>query len=105
ESLLAFRSDPFKTQFQTVVLPTAELSGSWSGESEYISRSGRVIPVSQVSVVHRDGNGHVAYLSTIARDISDRKLAEAALRESEAQVRLLARAIESTNEMVSVTDL
>jgi|SRR5579864_397807 len=102
DSLLAFRTPVFQEHFQRVVLPTADREGSWSGESEYVSRSGRVIPVSQVSVVHRDATGHVAYLSTIARDVSDRKRAETALRDSEARFRLIA---ESITEVFWIADV
>jgi diguanylate cyclase (GGDEF)-like protein len=38
------------------------------------------VPVSQVLLVHRDAAGEVEYLSTIARDISERKRFEAELR-------------------------
>jgi PAS domain S-box-containing protein len=105
DSLLAFRADDYRELFWTVVLPTVLRDGSWRGETEYRSRTGQMIPVSQVSVAHRNAAGDLAFLSTISRDISDRRRVEAALRESEARFRLLARALESTNEMVSVTDL
>jgi PAS domain S-box-containing protein len=93
DSLLAFRPPVFRTHFKTVVLPAADRDGSWRGETEYMSRSGRVIPVSQVSVVHRDASGGIAYLSTIARDISDQRRAETALRDSEARFRRIAETI------------
>ncbi|HLF98393.1 MAG TPA: ATP-binding protein [Methylococcaceae bacterium] len=46
------------------------------------SRDGRDIPVWQAIVAHRSSAGQVLYFSTIARDITDRKQAEAAGREA-----------------------
>jgi PAS domain S-box-containing protein len=69
-SLFAFRPPEFQEQFEDTVLASALRDGMWRGQAEYISRSGRVIPVSQVSVAHKDATGSVQYLSTISRDIS-----------------------------------
>ncbi len=92
-SLMAFRPPAFRTHFEGVLLAQVKREGSWSGESEYVSRGGRIIPVSQVSVGHQDSSGKLLYLSTIARDISDQKLAETALRDSEGRFRLIAETI------------
>ncbi|MBI2470691.1 MAG: EAL domain-containing protein [Planctomycetes bacterium] len=48
-------------------------NGVWSGETALLSRDGREIPVSQVIITHKNTDGDVEYLSTIARDISERK--------------------------------
>ena len=58
-------------------LPTAIRDGVWMGESAILSREGREIPVSQVILAHKDRLGGVEFLSTIARDITGRKRAEA----------------------------
>lgn len=57
-------------------LPTAARVGIWSAETELLSRDGRVIPVSQVIIAHKNAQGMVEYYSTIARDISERKRME-----------------------------
>ncbi|MEP6692252.1 MAG: PAS domain S-box protein [Gemmatimonadaceae bacterium] len=54
--------------------------GSWSGEITLVSRDGREVPVSQVILAHKSPNGSVEYFSTIMRDITERKQAEATLR-------------------------
>ena len=54
-------------------IPHAVEHGSWSGETAFLRRDGREIPVSQVIIAHRGGDGSVEYLSTIARDISVHK--------------------------------
>jgi len=55
--------------------------GAWRGESALRTRDGRVVPVSQVIVAHRNAAGELCAFSTIARDISEQKRAEAALQE------------------------
>ncbi len=72
-------------------LPAAIEHGVWSGETAVLNREGEVVPVSQVILSHRDDRGHLLYLSTIMRDLSERKRSEAALQEQEA---LLAEAQE-----------
>ncbi len=61
-------------------IPTAVRDGAWSGETALLHRSGREIPVSQVILAHKAPNGAVEFLSTIARDITERKRAEATRR-------------------------
>ncbi|MEW6353524.1 MAG: EAL domain-containing protein [Pseudomonadota bacterium] len=57
-------------------IPTALRDGTWYGETALLSRGGSEIPVSQVIVAHKRADGSLEYLSTIARDISERKHAE-----------------------------
>jgi len=55
------------------VIPFAIENGLWEGESTLLSRDGTEIPVSQVIIAHKGVDGHEGFLSTIARDISERK--------------------------------
>ena len=57
-------------------IPTARRTGFWNGETALLAPDGREIPVSHLIIVHKSPDGSVAYYSTIARDISDRKCAE-----------------------------
>jgi two-component system NtrC family sensor kinase len=66
-----------------------------------VSASGVEIPVSQVIISHSAPDGQLAYISTIARDISDRFQAETALRLSEQRYRSL---IAATAQLVWITD-
>ena len=55
----------------------ASQTGTWSGESLLLSRNGARIPVSQVILAHRDDQGALEYFSTVMRDLTARKDAEA----------------------------
>lgn len=63
-------------------IPTALTTGMWSGETTLNHPDGRYIPLSQILIGHRSPTGE-QYISLIARDISDRKNTEKALKESE----------------------
>lgn len=56
--------------------PKAVKKGLWHGETALISADTSEIPVSQLIITHRDSSGSIEYVSTIARDISDRKAYE-----------------------------
>ena len=64
-------------------IPAAIQNGYWENETTFLARDGREIPTSQIVVAHKHANGEVEYFSTIARNITDRKQAEKALRKSE----------------------
>lgn len=68
-------------------VPQAVAYGEWSGETAILSADGSAIPILQVLIAHRGEDGQLLHLSTIARDISERKAAEEKLRESEARFR------------------
>jgi two-component system, cell cycle sensor histidine kinase and response regulator CckA len=70
-------------------IPTAMREGAWSGETELLALDGHAIAVSQVILAHKKPDGTVAFLSTIARDITTQKRAEEALRVSERRHRRL----------------
>jgi PAS domain S-box len=65
-----------------VGIPAACRDGVWSGETVWQSLDGEEIPVSQVIVAHKSENSEVEFLSTIARNITERKRAEEALQQN-----------------------
>lgn len=68
---------------QEQAIPMAIEQGEWSGESEFLTRDGGRILTSQTLVSHRSSSGEVEYFSTIARDITDIRQTEIALRKSQ----------------------
>ena len=80
-------------------IPFARLHGSWEGEAALKTGEGQEIPVSQVIIVHKDESGRDNFLSTIARDISERKRAELEMRRQEEWFRSL---IENASDMITV---
>ena len=58
-----------------------------------LAQDGREVHLDQVIISHLASNGQPAFISTIARDIADRKRAEEQLREREARFRHLAEAV------------
>ena len=82
--------------------PAAIREGVWHGETALLSRDGREIPVSQVILSHKAPDGSVEFLSTIARDITDRKKAEAEIQSQLARLgalRAIDRAITSSMDL------
>ncbi len=57
-------------------IPVAQVDGSWSGETALISADGSECPVLQVVLAHFGADRQVEFISTICRDISERKLKE-----------------------------
>jgi PAS domain S-box-containing protein len=75
-------------------VPTALHEGVWMGETALLSPDGRELPVSQVLLAHREPGGALEMLSTIIRDISDRKRAEESQQFLSESGRVLVAALE-----------
>ena len=74
-------------------LPQAAQVGHWEGETVVQSLDGRQYHVLENIVAHRDMNGDITHYSIIINDITELKMAEAALRASEYRNRSLVNAI------------
>jgi len=77
-------------------IPDVLVHGSWQGESALQHRNGRVTPVLQALLLHRDQSGNPEYLSTIMRDITE-------IKRAESDLRIAATAFEA-QEGMSITD-
>ncbi len=64
-------------RIETEGLPTAIQKGVWQGETALLHRKGHEIPVSQVILSHLAIDGKTEYFSTIIRDVTEIKRAEA----------------------------
>lgn len=72
--------EPMAQQLSVDVIPAVHREGSWTGETNLRVAGVGEMPVSQVVLAHHDAQGGVEYLSTIARDISERKHFESELQ-------------------------
>ena len=75
-------------------IPAARQRGTWEGETTLRHRDGREIPVSLVLIVHKNAEGQDSFISAIARDITERKRAEEALRFVGRRLSLIAQMTE-----------
>ena len=68
-------------RFAEDILPAAIRDGLWEGEGAFLHRNGREIPVLMVLMARKAANGEVDIFYTVSRDITERKLSEAALEK------------------------
>ena len=64
-------------------IPTAIREGVWAGESVFLDRNGKEVPIIKIMVSHKNSSGAVEYLSNISYDMTDRKKLEEQLRQSQ----------------------
>ncbi|MCP2726896.1 PAS domain-containing sensor histidine kinase [Limnofasciculus baicalensis] len=83
-------------------IPIAIKDGVWTGETTLRKCNGEIFPVSQVIIAHKSESGEVEYLSTIARDISNRKQIEEALHQSQF---LIQQITDTTPQILYIHDL
>lgn len=83
---------------ETEGIPRAIRDGVWSGETALLNRDGTEIPISQVIMSHKSPDGRLQYLSTIIRDITERKRAEDKLKAYQNNLRFLASKLTATEE-------
>src|SRR5580704_13802186 len=64
-------------------IPGALQHGSWEGESVVLNKEGQEISVSQVIVAHSGVAGDVRFISSVMRDLTERKKLEKQLRQAQ----------------------
>jgi PAS domain S-box-containing protein len=88
--------DLLKTQFPIPladILQILETTGRWEGELQHQAKSGALVTVASQWAVRRGPQGQIASVMEINTDITALKRASDALRDSEAQYRLLAESV------------
>jgi len=93
QTLFSHYPEAAAAMLREVAYPMAMESGLWEGEMELRTQSGMPLPVSLQVMSHRDSRGRLAYLSSIARDISDRINSEQAVRELAVHEQLFANSL------------
>ncbi len=87
--------------FENVVFSSINKTGKWDGELLVRNKSGKTIPVGLAAFTVIDDNGQTAGTIGIIRNLTERKEAEYALKESEAKYRKL---IETANDAILIAD-
>lgn len=94
--------------FETIgleAIPVAMLDGTWSGESVLSFRGGPALQVSVVMLAIRTAEGALDFMATVARDITEQKRIEEAIRnnlgEKEALVREIHHRVKNNLQVVS----
>lgn len=75
-------------KLQEEVMPALLANGSWHGELELMAADGHSMPTNENYFVIKDASGNPRYFAGILTDISQSKLAEKALQESEEKYRI-----------------
>jgi diguanylate cyclase (GGDEF)-like protein/PAS domain S-box-containing protein len=65
-----------RERLRSEIMPVVRRRGAWSGELELVDRDGKSLPVAVTVQAHRDDDGNIARLATIAHDISELKAAQ-----------------------------
>ena len=80
-----------------VAMPTAIRDGLWTGESAFLTRDGREVPIMMVLLAHKSPSGEVVRFSTVSRDITERKQNDTKLREAHELLQSRAAELEAFN--------
>jgi PAS domain S-box-containing protein len=81
-------------------IPTAIREGRWSGETAFLGRDGKEIPVSQLIMAHKRLDGSISFFSTVARDITERKRWEDELKAKGLELETKVKEMEQLNKIL-----
>jgi len=88
----------FQPTLPPEVMDTVLREGVWKGESELFRKDGSSFLISQVIATSKDTQGNIQYITTLARDITERKIADEKLLQ-------LQSAVEQTGDGIALADL
>jgi PAS domain S-box-containing protein len=84
-----YYDEQLSKKMQEQILPLVLEVGQWTGEIPLVSVGGKVTEAIQSIFLIRNDKGEPAYFANVVTDISERKRAEASVRESEEKYRSL----------------
>lgn len=106
-STIAFEdiSTPKARKMMETGLPHAFAHGHWHTELNMRTLAGDEVPVSFLGLVIKSPDGKPQYISSIARDISERITLEQQLRQSNAELLRFKAIADNMNDLVAMADL
>lgn len=100
-SITRFHPDWALERIRKEGISVALQDGVWVGETAFVATDGREVQVSQLILAHKGRDGMVEYLSTMARDMTENRRAQEALRRSEEMFRVIT---ENAGELIALVD-
>jgi two-component system, cell cycle sensor histidine kinase and response regulator CckA len=79
----AFTTPASYEMLRSHAIPAALRRGSWSGDATLLTRDRVEVPVHQSVTAHFEADGSLAYISTIARDMTTHRRLEEQLRQAQ----------------------
>lgn len=102
EDITKYKITAFRSAQAESVTPEVEhillITGKWTGETTYKTKNGRLVPVIQVFILHKDSTGKPAYVSGTGINISKQKEAEEALQRLNTELRDLSKHLQYVRE-------
>lgn len=99
-NIAQFHKPEFYEVVEQEIMPLINAGKVWTGQSEFVSLSGEVIPIIQMIIPHYTSDGQLHGTSTIAKDLRAIKKAEAELLEQRNELATLYR-LHSMSEVAS----
>ncbi|MEZ5141596.1 MAG: EAL domain-containing protein [Acidimicrobiales bacterium] len=97
--LVELRDEWSKGHYEVKVLPALVKYGRWRGRLTLLAGADESLPVSAVIVAHRDRRGEIEAVSMVARDLSEVRVAEAKVSQSETRFAAL---VENASDVIAV---
>ncbi len=88
-TLLDYYPEELRAKLESEVIPTVLREDQWTGELALVTREGKVTPTLENFFLIRDEEGNPSHLADVVTDITERKKAEEALRQSHEELQAI----------------